>query len=159
MYILYSMRLMLKTEILIIPLLTLAQFFLFIIINRFFWFDIKKKKFQIFLTTVLYSIICNLAARYIGIPKFNHFYDNTGLILVTALTIESGFRPTSKKVVMLSFPLTKIDPRSSNVYHSLRTCIHLSGTWIRPCTPVDSILEAILTAVKKSSSIFCTYVF
>ena len=68
-----------------------------------------------------------------------------GTMLDTALTNESGFRPIRRKVVILSLPLTKIDPRSSNVYHSLRTCMHLSGTWIRPCTPVESILEAMLT--------------
>ena len=59
-----------------------------------------------------------------------------GTMLETALTKESGFRPMRRNVVMWSFPLTKMEPRISKVYHSLRTCMHLSGTWIRPCTPV-----------------------
>ena len=80
-----------------------------------------------------------------------------GTMLETALTKESGFRPMRRNVVMWSFPLTKMEPRISKVYHSLRTCMHLSGTWIRPCTPV--IKENKIICIGLSNNFWYSYLF
>ena len=85
-----------------------------------------------------------------------------GTMLETALTKESGFRPMRRNVVMWSFPLTKMEPRISKVYHSLRTCMHLSGTWIRPCTPVikeNKIICIGLSNNFQDSYLFLSYLF
>ncbi len=99
---------------------------------------------------VVVFIVVGLALLGMG-AGYARLLAQRGRAGTTRLASPPQSRPTRYHVRIGPLPLTSISPRSSNRNRSLSRSYTSFGTWIRPSTSVDSILDATLTASPQTS--------